>query len=85
MSDVKRFEYDSDNEHMLPELFGTVQMVLAADYDALTARVAELETALAKYGRHVDRCPLSADIMRTDGDVCTCGFAPADNSKPRDA
>jgi hypothetical protein len=35
MSDetVKRYEYDADNEHMTPELFGTVTLVLASDYD----------------------------------------------------
>lgn len=50
---VKRYEYDSDNEHMLPELFGTVHMVLASDYDAIlrdreaaNERIARLEAAL---------------------------------------
>ena len=47
---------------------------LVLHYDALSQRAAEMVAAVAKYGRHVDRCPLSADIMRNDGDTCTCGY-----------
>ena len=35
--EARRYEYDSDNEHMTPELFGTVWMVLASDHDAAIA------------------------------------------------
>jgi hypothetical protein len=77
MSKVKRWCVQ-EPAHVDGQHGGDVVVVPATDYDALAARVAELRAALHKYGEHVDRCPLSADIMRNDGDACTCGFSAAD-------
>ena len=46
---VKRYEYDAENEHMEPELFGTnISMVLASDYDSLAAKLKALPLALSE-------------------------------------
>jgi len=47
---------------------------VAAERDALLARLARLESALLKYGQHSPRCPVWATMTRG---TCTCGLDAA--------
>jgi len=49
---------------------GFTQVVLASDYDALTARVAELEAALHTYGEHSEGCA----VYEPGRKLCDCGY-----------
>ena len=44
-------------------------VVLASDYDALSARCAELEANLLYYGAHMVACDFIQDTLK-----CSCGF-----------
>lgn len=61
--EVKRYTYDSDNEHMEPELFGEVEMVLASAHDAAlsaaNATIDSLRSALAN-----SFCDLREEVLR---------------------
>lgn len=76
---VRRYEYDADNEHMTPELHGTVSMVLASAYDALAAERDQLVSAINDairgadaYGvrvlqGHLDGSPATPDLRSSIG------------------
>lgn len=70
MSDnVRRFTVKHAAQYAADHPMGEHRFVHVADYDAIAARVAELKSAVLKYGWHDDTCNFLLEAID-----CDCGL-----------